>query len=343
MKQKVVAPVGARYRCGFPGCSKRYVSTDGVRKHARKMHNDWLRQVDVHSVLRDKSFESKPSTYCVMECGEGGEQMESPGFFDPVPRVDVGAPAAAMPHSVAEELVRNGGLGLGFGNAAAMFAPPEALMVSLDAMRCGLPIDGFPGLPRSLSLPQAMQMHALLKENMSHPLAREHWANIAALLANPPIIEREAAAAPAPECFSPSVPCMMPTYDTPNDTGKRGGEVSPFQLGGNSNPQSEPSSPGRPDMPEPPMITGDAPKELMTMTDAHLSAMHAKAPIGGRVAHLGGLSSPVKLECRQEPSAPASVGGESIDSDAPLDGEPAEFLDMGEADCDAFLKTLLSV
>ena len=32
MKHKVVAPANARYRCGFPGCSKRYVSTDGVRK-----------------------------------------------------------------------------------------------------------------------------------------------------------------------------------------------------------------------------------------------------------------------------------------------------------------------
>ena len=40
MKHKLVAPANARYRCGFPGCSKRYVSTDGVRKHARKMHND---------------------------------------------------------------------------------------------------------------------------------------------------------------------------------------------------------------------------------------------------------------------------------------------------------------
>ena len=47
MKPKVTPPAGARYRCGFPGCAKRYVSTDGVRKHARKMHADWLRQVDV--------------------------------------------------------------------------------------------------------------------------------------------------------------------------------------------------------------------------------------------------------------------------------------------------------
>ena len=55
MKHKVVAPANARYRCGFPGCSKRYVSTDGVRKHARKMHSDWLRSVDVHSECQSES------------------------------------------------------------------------------------------------------------------------------------------------------------------------------------------------------------------------------------------------------------------------------------------------
>ena len=64
---KYHAPPGARYKCSFPGCEKRYVSTDGVRKHARKRHTEWLAAVDEHSGLRDKAFESKPSTYCVME------------------------------------------------------------------------------------------------------------------------------------------------------------------------------------------------------------------------------------------------------------------------------------
>lgn len=58
-----------RYRCGFPGCKKRYASTDGVRKHARKTHNHWLKQVDVASLSRDRHMESKPSTYCIMEVG----------------------------------------------------------------------------------------------------------------------------------------------------------------------------------------------------------------------------------------------------------------------------------
>lgn len=56
-----------RYRCGFPGCAKRYASTDGVRKHARKMHTQWLKNVDETSASRDREHESKPSTYCIME------------------------------------------------------------------------------------------------------------------------------------------------------------------------------------------------------------------------------------------------------------------------------------
>lgn len=61
---------GTRYRCGFPGCTKRYASTDGVRKHARKIHKEWLRDVDEASSSRDsKVYGSKPSTYCIAEQG----------------------------------------------------------------------------------------------------------------------------------------------------------------------------------------------------------------------------------------------------------------------------------
>jgi len=57
-----------KFRCGYPGCSKRYASTDGVRKHARKTHTQWLRDVDEQSALRDhKLYGNKPSTYCIME------------------------------------------------------------------------------------------------------------------------------------------------------------------------------------------------------------------------------------------------------------------------------------
>jgi hypothetical protein len=321
------------------------------------MHADWLRQVDVHSVLRDKSFESKPSTYCVMECGENGERIETP-FFDHVPRVDIGAPAPAMPHSVAEEILRHGGLGLG-GLVPPGFVSPDALMVSLDAARCGLPLDGFPGLPRGLSLPQAMQMHALMKEN---PLvAREHWANIAAFLANQSApLDRSEPPAPVvspPECVTPQINCSVPTYDTPHREGKTGGDVSPFMLGGNSNPQSKPSSPlrcapcGPLDVSPPmPVFTNAAPKDLMAMNEVLLNTLYtAQAAHAARMSGLsGGHASPVTLDTASKASTPSSpgrpdAGSESVDSDVPLDGEHAELLDMGDADCDAFLKTLLSV
>lgn len=63
---------GTRYRCGYPCCTKRYASTDGVRKHARKMHPDWLREVDEQSQTRDaKVYGNKPSTYCIAESCNG--------------------------------------------------------------------------------------------------------------------------------------------------------------------------------------------------------------------------------------------------------------------------------
>lgn len=66
-----MANYGTRFRCGFPGCTKRYASTDGVRKHARKIHKDWLKDVDEQSTTRDSKqiYGSKPSTYCVPETG----------------------------------------------------------------------------------------------------------------------------------------------------------------------------------------------------------------------------------------------------------------------------------
>ena len=31
-----------KYECNFAGCNKRFASTDGVRKHARKSHGEWV-------------------------------------------------------------------------------------------------------------------------------------------------------------------------------------------------------------------------------------------------------------------------------------------------------------
>ena len=104
---KPVVPTGARYKCSFANCEKRYVSTDGVRKHARKRHTEWLAAVDEHSGMRDKAFESKPSTYCIMEYddddvegSEGGaswrsESLPSDNEYHAPPNVTVCAPVMA--------------------------------------------------------------------------------------------------------------------------------------------------------------------------------------------------------------------------------------------------------
>jgi len=340
MKHKVVAPANARYRCGFPGCSKRYVSTDGVRKHARKMHNDWLRSVDVHSVLRDKSYESKPSTYCIMESGEGDETADNSDFFDSAPRADIpAAPAPAVPANVAAEM-RHGGAGA-LGDAGGSFMPslmpPETSMLSaLNSGRTGNPVlDALTMGGRQLTPPQLaaqlMHMHALLKDN---PVAREQWASIAAaLLATPPAVEREPPV-PALDCFTPMVNPAVPAYDTPLREGTSGGDISPFALDKGSNPSSAERPPAfsrpmpeRTPAPEPPMLSGQPPP----LTNQGILSV---------VAH----PSPSMLDSWSRPSSLERTADFDSDSDAksePVDGEPADLLDMGEVDCDAFLQTLL--
>lgn len=139
---KYHAPPGARYKCSFPGCEKRYVSTDGVRKHARKRHTDWLAAVDEHSSLRDKTFESKPSTYCVMEYDDedvsedvdGSEDAGASWRSESVPSdnesamPNEGASVACVP-VVAREVVRAPPIGERLASIAMeMNAEAEALM-----------------------------------------------------------------------------------------------------------------------------------------------------------------------------------------------------------------------
>lgn len=38
---------GVIFICKYKGCSRQYASTDGVRKHCRKSHPEWLREVDM--------------------------------------------------------------------------------------------------------------------------------------------------------------------------------------------------------------------------------------------------------------------------------------------------------
>merc|ERR1712072_1553237 len=70
-----------RYRCVHPGCSKRYSSTDGVRKHARRAHQSWLKSIDnLLERTRSNMFDvagpgfSKPLTYSIVESGDSMEE-----------------------------------------------------------------------------------------------------------------------------------------------------------------------------------------------------------------------------------------------------------------------------
>lgn len=56
-------PGTSRFRCKYPGCRKLYASTDAVRKHCRKRHLEWLRQIDRYSTHERGT--PKPALYCV--------------------------------------------------------------------------------------------------------------------------------------------------------------------------------------------------------------------------------------------------------------------------------------
>jgi len=53
----------AIYTCKFPGCERQYVSTDGVRKHCRKSHPDWLHEVD----LEKAALGCRWAAYCTRQ------------------------------------------------------------------------------------------------------------------------------------------------------------------------------------------------------------------------------------------------------------------------------------
>jgi hypothetical protein len=48
------------WQCKYPGCTHRYANTNGVRKHARKWHNDWLQRVLAQTPVHG---ESKTTAY----------------------------------------------------------------------------------------------------------------------------------------------------------------------------------------------------------------------------------------------------------------------------------------
>jgi len=60
--------INAIYTCKFPGCTRQYASTDGVRKHCRKSHAEWLREVDMEKA----SLGCRWAAYCTRQIIEDG-------------------------------------------------------------------------------------------------------------------------------------------------------------------------------------------------------------------------------------------------------------------------------
>lgn len=237
-------PEGARYRCGFPGCSKRYASTDGVRKHARKAHNNWLHQVDAHSGMRDKSSENKPSTYCIMECGEpeqpGGNHAGVEGYMPrvevpPLRRADEGLPVPLVP-----QMWQMPGGGL-LDHSAFEMGRSLTLLNALTA-NCGVQLNPLAGMAPPFVPPFA-------------PIA-PNFPSLAAfpsVVGSPPLADVSDASSVASarddeDLSTPAAGPVGPTsYETPGREGKAGGELSPppFELepvaGGCKAPLGKPS------------------------------------------------------------------------------------------------------
>lgn len=234
--------------------------------------------------------------------------------------VDIGAPAPAMPR--ADELARQATLAAA-SLVSSGWTPQcgaEALMMSLDAARCGFPLDpaAFALHPRPLSIPAALNMQMTLnrmKESMP-PATKEHWASVAAMLTATSRMtspEHEPELPPLPPldplaCFTPPLSAATSTvYNTPGREGKGGGDVSPFSLessregktaGGDVSPfQLEPAAKPEPVKPEP---------QLPVMV---------KAP----------LVPDAPVLAKSEPSSASNL------------------LDLADDECDAFLKTLLAL
>lgn len=72
------------YCCKFPGCSRSYVSSDGVRKHCRKHHPQWLAQLD--EVAKEERTPYRSELYCTKQIKRTVDEIDSPiGQLQSVP------------------------------------------------------------------------------------------------------------------------------------------------------------------------------------------------------------------------------------------------------------------
>jgi len=58
-----------QYECKYPGCSRQYASTDGVRKHCRKHHTEWLKALDADFAAGLRCA-SRAEMYCTRVGGD---------------------------------------------------------------------------------------------------------------------------------------------------------------------------------------------------------------------------------------------------------------------------------
>jgi len=286
---------------------KRYASTDGVRKHARKTHSHWLKTVDEQSLSRDRQVESKPSTYCIMEVEDQNADssaansmplMHQRGDFDEgvsmhrMAQASIAAATAAclMPR----DLYPPSSMASMMQQHPAMFA--RVLQGTVECPRRPHPADFYDGMHvRPMQGTADGGPPAWMRDRMpptdappEMPHSPEHWNNeFRALLA-----KVEAANAPPPAYELDGPLCLTPPT-APAVNLKR---VSPFEL----------------DEKRPAKAPCVEPKQAL------LGGVEAKGP--GRCEE--SLCAP--LECRMDPSM-------LLNEESPITINEAEYFDFVEA------------
>lgn len=188
----------AIFTCKYPQCGRQYASTDGVRKHCRKSHPEWLREVD----LDKANHGCRWAAYCTREAiTEGHDPRTTPvgskrareilaqhggGGLPPVVGGLGGALSATGTKSFGAESSSSRQESFGTADEAPKLEPKAPRLpphqVAMDGKSALVPLRPFPSAPERSSASENMmppEMIALPGE-LSTPLP----VNVSALTPN---------------------------------------------------------------------------------------------------------------------------------------------------------------
>lgn len=182
--------VGLVHMCRFPGCHKIFALSDGCRKHARKMHPEWLKEQDRQTkpcFQLERAWRDGAAAHSRAGRAGGGSLPQSMLVNPPQPQP--GSPAAA---SGKQQAAGGRGDGRGPSNGKARLqAQPSAPAAASAAA----PFDGSNGAGALAASSMADSAVARHHQQRKRPAPADADANV----------EASSDAAPAPPPYSRSV------------------------------------------------------------------------------------------------------------------------------------------